>query len=53
MHGLHHPKGDVTRLYIKRFNGGRGLVQFMSTYNCSLVNLMIALSRAKTGFAVS
>ena len=30
MHGLHRPKGDVNRLYIKRCNGGRGLVQMMS-----------------------
>ena len=26
MHKLHHPKDDVHRLYIKRKEGGRGLI---------------------------
>ena len=39
MHGLHHPKGDVSRLYIRRRNLGRGLVQLMSAYSWSMVNL--------------
>ena len=50
MHGLHHPKGDVSRLYIERCNGGRGLVQLMSAYNCSVVNLSDYIEQDKDKF---
>jgi len=30
--GIHHPKADVDRLYIKRRNGGRGLVKLQSAH---------------------
>jgi len=33
---IHHPKADVNRLYIKRWDGGCGLVEMESAYNeCS------------------
>ena len=32
-------EGDVSRLYIKRRNGGMGLIQLMSAYSCSMANL--------------
>ena len=50
MHGLHHPKGDVSRPYIKRCNGGRGLVQLMSAYSCSMVNLSDYIEQDKDRF---
>ena len=49
MHGLHHPKGDVSRLYIKRCNGGRGL-QLMSACSCSMVNLSGYIEQDKDRF---
>lgn len=39
MHGLHHPKADVERIYIKRSNGGRGLIELESAYNIAIVGL--------------
>jgi len=33
LEGIHHLKADDKRLYIKRQNGGRGLVKLKSTYN--------------------
>ena len=50
MHGLHRPKGDVRRLYIKRRNGGGGLVQLMSAYSCSMVNLSDYIEQDKGRF---
>ena len=47
MHGLH----QRSRLYIKRRNGGRGLVQLMSAYAAPWSIWVIILSRANTGFA--
>ena len=37
--GIHHPKADVKRLYIKRWNGGRGLVKLQTAYNAAIVGL--------------
>ena len=34
---FHHLKADVNRLYIKRQNGGRGLVELESAYNAAIV----------------
>jgi hypothetical protein len=36
----HHPKASVDRLYIKREEGGRGLLQIEESYNTSLVGLV-------------
>ena len=43
MHGLHHPKGDISRLFIKRRNGGLLTAAPRSIW-------VIILSKAKTGF---
>ena len=50
MHGLRHLRGDVSRLYIERCNGGRGLVELMSAYNCSVVNLSDYVEQGKDRF---
>jgi len=36
---IQHPKADVNRLYIKRWNGGCGLVELESAYNAPTVSL--------------
>jgi len=46
---IHHPKTAVTRLYIKRWNGGRRLVELQPTYNAVIVGLNSTLSKAKMG----
>jgi len=37
--GIHHLKVDIYRFYIKRQNGGHGLVEMASTYNAAIVGL--------------
>ena len=37
--GIHHPKAEVNRLYIKKWNGGRGLIKLQSAYNAPIVGL--------------
>ena len=37
--GIHHPKADVNRLYIKRQNGGCGLVNLETTHKTAIVGL--------------
>ena len=32
MYKMHHPKADIDRLYVKRKEGGRGLVQIEAAY---------------------
>ncbi len=39
MHGMHHSKADANRLYIKRCDGGRGLIKLESVYNIAIVSL--------------
>ena len=39
MEVIHHPKVDVNRFYIKRWNGKRGLDELESTYNAIIVDL--------------
>jgi hypothetical protein len=33
--GIHHPKADINRLYIKRQNGGCGLVGGVCIFCCN------------------
>eukprot|EP00957_Ditylum_brightwellii_P171275 13037785-Ditylum_brightwellii.AAC.1 len=35
MKGIHHPKGNVHRLYLHRSKGGRGLTGVEDTHNCT------------------
>jgi len=47
--GIHHPKAEVNRLYIKRWNGGRGLVELESGYNAAVVGLSEYIKQDKDG----
>jgi len=39
MYKMHHPKADIDRLYIKRKEGGRGLVQMEAAYKAEIINI--------------
>jgi len=36
---IHHPKADIDRLYVKRKEGGRGLVQVEAVYEAEIINI--------------
>jgi hypothetical protein len=36
---MHHPKADIDRLYVKRKEGGRGLVQVEAGYKIEIINI--------------
>jgi thiamine phosphate synthase YjbQ (UPF0047 family) len=36
---MHHPKADIDRLYVKRKEGGRGLVQVEVAYETAMINI--------------
>ena len=38
MYKMHHPKADIDRLYVKRKEGGRGLVQVEAAYKAEIIN---------------
>ena len=39
MYKVHHPKTDIDRLYVKRKEGGRGLVQVEGAYKAEITNI--------------
>jgi hypothetical protein len=39
MYKMHHPKADTDRLYVKRKEGGRGLVQVEVAYKAEIINI--------------
>jgi len=39
MYKMHHPKPDIDRLYVKRKEGGRGLVQVEAAYKAEIINI--------------
>jgi hypothetical protein len=39
MYKMHNPKADIDRLYVKRKEGGRGLVQFEAAYKAEIINI--------------
>ena len=39
MYIMHHPKADIDRLYGKRKEGGRGLVQVEAAYKAEIINI--------------
>jgi hypothetical protein len=39
MYKVHHPKADIDRLYVKRKEGGRGLVQVEATYKAEITSI--------------
>ena len=38
MYKMHHPKADIDRLYVKRKEGGRGLVQIAAAFKAEIIN---------------
>jgi hypothetical protein len=36
---MHHPKADIDKLYIKRKEGRRGLLQIEATYRAETINI--------------
>ena len=38
-HRMHHPRADIKHLYVKRENGGRGLIQLKLTYKTTTVGI--------------
>lgn len=43
INGMHHPRADVDRLYVKRKEGGRGLLELQSLYRQSILSLAVYL----------
>ena len=39
MYKMHHPKADIDRLYLKKKEEGRGLVQFAAAYKAETINI--------------
>ena len=39
MYKMHHTKADIDRLYVKRKEGGRGLVQVEAAYKAETINI--------------
>jgi len=39
MYKMQHPKADIDRLYAKRKEGGRGLVQIEAAYKEKIINI--------------
>jgi hypothetical protein len=40
IHGQHHPRADIDRLYVPRKEGGRGLMQVEGAYIAETLNLV-------------
>jgi hypothetical protein len=41
MYKMHHPKADIGRLYVKRNEGDRGMVQVEAAYKAEIINIAI------------
>ena len=39
MYKMHHPKADIDRLYVKRKEGRRGLVQIEASYKAEIISI--------------
>ena len=39
MYKMHHPRADIDRLYVKRKEEGRGLVQIEAAYKAEIMNI--------------
>ena len=42
---MHHPKADTVRLYVKRKEGGRGVVQIEEAYKAEIIILQNILTQ--------
>ena len=47
---MHHPKSDVDRLYVARKHGGRGLMQFETSYKIATIGLSTFLKSSDDPF---
>ena len=45
IHGQHHPKADVDRLYVPRKQGGRGLMQLEASHAVEITKLVEYVER--------
>ena len=45
IHGQHHPKADVDRLYVPKKQGGRGLMQLEATHAVEITKLVEYVNR--------
>ena len=45
--GIHHPKAYLNRLYIKRQNGGCGIVELVSAHNAAIFGLSKYIKEGK------
>ena len=45
IHGQHHPKADVDRLYVPRKQGGRGLMQLEAAHAVKITKLVEYVDR--------
>ena len=45
IHGQHHPKADVDRLYVPRKQGGRGLMQLEAAHAVEITKLVEYIDR--------
>ena len=45
IHGQHHPKADLDRLYVPRKQGGRGLMQLEAAYEVEITKLLEYVDR--------
>ena len=41
---MYHPKADIDRLYVKRKEGGRGLVRVEEVYKAEIINIAECLN---------
>ena len=39
MYKMHHPKAEIDMLYVKRKEGGRGLLQIEVTHKAEIINI--------------
>ena len=39
MYKMHHPKANIKRQYVKREEGGRGLVKVEAAYKAEIINI--------------
>jgi Mg2+ and Co2+ transporter CorA len=47
MYKIHNPKADVERLYVKRKEGRRGLVQVEAAYETETINIAEYLNKVQ------
>ena len=50
IHRMHHPKADVHGIYLKRKEGGRGLMQILAAYKTSTIRLEVYLRKKEDRF---